>query len=51
MKTNLKKKLPKVQYTDIRYVCMRMKLNLVRNKVPSSEVEKYFSEYEEMSIH
>ncbi|CAD8051783.1 unnamed protein product [Paramecium primaurelia] len=47
----MKKKLPRVQFTDIREICMRVKLNLVKHKVEYQDIEKYFNDSEELSIH
>ncbi|CAD8069493.1 unnamed protein product [Paramecium sonneborni] len=47
----VKKKLPRVQFTDIREICMRVRLNLVRHRIQYEDVEKYFNEQEELSIH
>ncbi|CAD8151382.1 unnamed protein product [Paramecium pentaurelia] len=47
----MKKKLPRVQFTDIREICMRVRLNLVKHKVEYQDIEKYFNDSEELSIH
>ncbi|CAD8062062.1 unnamed protein product [Paramecium sonneborni] len=47
----INKKLPRVQFTDIREICMKVRLNLVRNRVQYQEIEDYFNEQEELSIH
>ncbi|CAD8148051.1 unnamed protein product [Paramecium octaurelia] len=47
----MKKKLPRVQFIDIREICMRVRLNLVKHKVQYQDIEKYFNDSEELSIH